>query len=177
VIQARIEHYLRDASLSYRFLHHPRAVTAQEAAEAEGISGWQLAKSVAVELGSGEEVLCVVPAPTLVDLDAVCDLTHSRDARLVEEERLRELFPGCEPGAAPPLGGLWDLPVIGERALLELDRIVVPGGDHETMIELVTSEWLAHERPRLGAIAAMPGEPWKHAVAMKGQEPHPWHRP
>lgn len=176
MIQARIERYLRDASISYMLLPHPRAVTALEAAQAEHVSGWQVTKSVAVELASGEEVICVVPAPTLVDLDAVCDLTHSRDARLVEADRLRELFPGCEPGAAPPFGGLWNLPVLCERALQALDRILVPGGDHQTMIELVTTDWLAHERPRLGAIAAMPGEPWKHAMPMKGQEPHPWHR-
>ena len=63
VIQLRIESYLRDAGLPYLFLPDPRARSAQEAAEAEHVSGWQVAKTIAVELGSGEEVICVVPAP------------------------------------------------------------------------------------------------------------------
>ena len=79
------------------------------------MSGWQFAKSVAVELASGEEIICVVPAPALVDLDAVCDATKSSDAVLVEKRRLDELFPGCEEGAIPPFGGLWDLPILCER--------------------------------------------------------------
>lgn len=177
MIQPRIERYLQDASIPFRWLRHRPARTAQEVAEAEHVSGWQVAKSVAVELGSGEEILCVVPAPTLVDLDAVCDATGSRDARLVEEERLRELFPGCEPGAAPPFGGLWNLPVIFEPALRVLDRLLVQGGTHELLLEIPTQDYLAHEQPVLASIAVMPGEPWAHAQPMRSPEPHPWHRP
>lgn len=177
MIQTRIERYLRDAGIAFAFLRHPRAVTAQETAEAEGISGWQLGKCLAVELGSGEELMCVVPAPSMVDLDAVCDVTGSRDARLVEPTRLLELFPGCEPGAAPPLGGLWNLPVILERAMQSLNRFFVPGGDHETLLLLSTADFIAHERPLLAPIATLPGEPWSHAVRYEGREPHPWHHP
>lgn len=177
MILARIERYLRDASIPVRRLPHQWAPTALEAAEAEQVSGWQVAKTVAVELGSGEEILCVVPAPTLVDLDAVCDATGSRDARLVSEDRLTELFPGCEAGAAPPLGGLWGLPVIFESALQAVDRILVAGGTHDLMLEISTADYLTYEQPKLASIAVLPGEPWSHAQPMKTPEPHDWHQP
>lgn len=176
MIHARIERYLRDAAIPFQRLPHPRAVTSLEAAEAEGISGWQVTKTVAVELASGEEIICVVPSPVLVDLDAVCDVTKSRDARLVEVDRLRELFPGCEPGAAPPFGKLWGLPVLCERALTALDHILVQSGTHDALLEIPTADFLTLEAPQLVAISVMPGEPWKHAMGMK-PEPHAWHEP
>jgi len=175
VIEARIERYLRDARIPFQRLPHARTATSLEAAEAEHVSGWQVAKTVAVELGSGEEIICVVPAPVLVDLDAVCDATKSRDARLVEEDRLRELFPGCEPGAAPPFGKLWGVPVLFEKALGALDRILVQSGTHDALLEIPTSDFLALESPHVVSISAMPGEAWRHAMPMKSPEPHAWH--
>lgn len=175
MIQARIERYLRDAAIPYRFLPHPWARTAQETAEAGHVSGWLVMKTVAVELASGEEFICVVPAPVLVDLDAVCDVTHSRDAVLVDEDRLRELFPGCEPGAAPPFGGLWNLPVIMDSCLCSAETILMPSGRHDGLIELRADDYLDLERPLLAEIAAMPGEPWSHAMRLS-PEPHRWHQ-
>src|SRR5690606_24919885 len=121
--------------------------------------------------GSGEEILCVVPAPALVDLDAVCDAVGSRDARLVDEERLRELFPGSAPGAAPPLGGLWNLPVVFDPSLRAVDRILLEGGTWEHLLEVPTEDYLRYEQPLVAPIAVMPGEPWKHAKRMP-PEPH-----
>ena len=112
-----------------------------------------------------------------MDLDAVCDVTGSRDARLVDVERLSELFPGCEPGAAPPFGGLWNLPVIFERALGALDLILVPAGKHDGLLELHTADYLQLEQPQVASIAALPGEEWRHALPIEGEEPNPWHRP
>ncbi len=175
MIQARIERYLRDAEIPFELLPHRRAVTAQEAAEAEGVSGWQVAKTVAVELASGEELICVVPAPALVDLDAVCDVTGSSDARLVEVDRLRELFPGCEPGAAPPFGGLWNLPVIFELALRTLDHLLVQSGTHEGLLEMRTADYLELELPQIAAISVLPGQAWRHAMPAEGAGP--WHHP
>lgn len=172
MILTRIESYLRDREVPYVIRRHPPAFTAQEVAEAEHVSGWQVVKTVAVELGSGEEIICAVPAPTLVDFDAVDDATGSRDSQLCEEGRLRELFPGCEAGAAPPLGGLWNLPVIFDPALRAIDRILVQGGTHDTLIELSTEDFLHLERPRLASIAALPGEPWKHAESAAGFHQH-----
>jgi len=176
VIEAQIERYLRDAEIPFRWLPHPRVRTSLEASEVEHVSGWQVAKSVAVELGSGEEILCVVPAPVLVDLDAVCDATGSRDARLVDEDRLLELFPGCEPGTAPPFGKLWDLPVLLERAFCALDRILVQSGTHDALLEIPTRDFVTLEQPQLVSISALPGEPWRHAMRAQGAEPHAWHQ-
>ena len=165
MILVRLERYLREHGVAFRRLPHPRAVDAQRTAEAKGISGWVVAKAIAVELASGEEIICVVPAPALVDLDAVCDATRSRDARLVERDRLEELFPGCQEGAIPPFGGFWGMPVVCDPALLEDDVFYVSGGDYRTMLELNTEDYRILEAPILAPIASMPGEPWAHAVS------------
>lgn len=175
MILSRIERYLSESGVPYRVLHHSRAVSAQATAEAEGVSGWQVAKAVAVELDSGDELICVVPAPMWVDLDAVEDCTGATDVELVAEPRLHELFPGCEAGAAPPFGGLWNLPLVVDPAIRRIDHLLVKGGSHDTLIVLATEDFLHLERPRLFAIGVMPGQPWAHALP---QEPglHPWDR-
>lgn len=167
LLRPQIEQYLRSHGVDYRLLAHPAALTAEEVAEAHGISGWQVAKGVLVELRNGEEVICVVPAPTVVDLDAVCDVTGSSDAVLCEAGRLIELFPGCDIGAAAPLGGLWNLPMIFDPLLEDMDRICMNGCSVSELIEMSTADYLQLEQPLTAAIAAMPGEPWRHAMPVE----------
>lgn len=175
MLHPTIERYLRDHDVEFQVHQHPRAITAQETAEAEHVSGWQFAKAVAVELASGEEILCVVPAPALVDLDAVCDATQSKDAVLVEESRMLELFPGCELGAEPPLGGLYGLPVLMDPSLKVLDHLLMRGGTHEDALVVSTADYLQLEQPKLAKIATLEGRPWRHALAEETPEPHAWH--
>lgn len=164
MIRPQLDLYLRANDVPYRMISHPAALTAEEVAEAHGLSAWQVAQNVLVELSDGEEVICIVPAPTVVDLDAVCDVTGSEDAVVCEQGRLIELFPGCEPWAAPPFGNYWGLPMIFDPALREMDRICFGGCSATHLIEMSTWDFLQLEQPTIAPIAALPGEPWAHAM-------------
>lgn len=163
MISERIRNYLEEHELEYRVHRHPRAITAQEIAQAEGVTGWKVVKNVACSV-DGRPVVCAIAAPDVVDLDALSDLFGAADVRLLREPELADLFPGCELGAAPPLGGLFGLPVIFDRQLLGSESLLMNGGNHEELIELHTREFLEQEAPRLANIGVLPEEHWKHAI-------------
>jgi Ala-tRNA(Pro) deacylase len=162
VIARSVEEYLRGRGIPYRSFEHPRAVTAQETAQAQHVTGWRVVKCVAAEV-DGRIVLCALPAPDIVDLDALCDLFGTSEARICEERELASLFPGSELGAAPPFGGLYGLPVVMDRSLLGAPALLLNAGSHETLVEVSTQDFLQSERPRLGSIGALPGATWRHA--------------
>jgi Ala-tRNA(Pro) deacylase len=163
VISNRIQRYLEDHEISYRVHRHPRAITAQETAQAEGVTGWKVVKNVACEV-DGRPVICAIAAPDVVDLDALADVFGAGDVRLLEESELADLFPDCELGAAPPLGGLFGLPVIFDRQLLGAESLLMNAGNHEELLEVSTRDYLEQEAPRLANIGVLPEEHWRHAI-------------
>jgi len=129
----RLENYLRENRVSFEEQHHPRAVTAQEVAASEHVSGRMLAKTVMV-LADGEMVMLALPAPYQVDLEKAAAVLGVDEARLAEEEEFEDSFPDCEVGAMPPFGNLYGVPVYVEKTLAEDETIVFRSGTHtETM--------------------------------------------
>src|SRR2546422_11514528 len=101
-----LENYLRESRVAYQVQHHPRAVTAQEVAASEHISGKLLAKVVMVMAG-GRLVMLALPAPERVYLPEVARVLGAREVRLADEKEFADAFPGCEVGAMPPFGNLY----------------------------------------------------------------------
>jgi Ala-tRNA(Pro) deacylase len=129
----RLENYLRENQVPFEEQHHSRAVTAQEVAASEHVSGRMLAKTVMV-LADGEMVMLALPAPSLVDLEKAAAALGVDQARLAEEQEFEDSFPDCEVGAMPPFGNLYGVPVYVEKTLAEDETIVFRSGTHcETM--------------------------------------------
>src|SRR5678816_4144073 len=101
-----IHEFLRAARVPYAVVPHQPAFTAQEEAASVHISGRDWAK-VVVCFVDGEPIEAVVPAPFIVDLDRLLELTGGSEIRLASEDELRQLFPHCDLGAMPPFGPLY----------------------------------------------------------------------
>jgi Ala-tRNA(Pro) deacylase len=76
----------------------------------------------------------VVPASERLDMHKVKDALGSRGLRLVTEQELAESFEGFEVGAVPPFGSMFHALELVDERLLEQDRILCSGGDHEHAI-------------------------------------------
>lgn len=131
---------------------HPRAVTAQELAHSLGVSGYQVAKTVVVE-ADGRPYLAVLPAPDWLDLEAFARVVGAQKARLMREGEFLHFFPDCEPGAEPPFGGLYGLPVVVDESLARQKLLVLRVGSHEEAVEMSWDDFRALERPKLGSFA------------------------
>ena len=147
-----IHEFLRDARVPYSVLPHRPAFTAQEEAAATHVPGRDWAK-VVVCIVDGEPIEAVLPAPTVVDLDRLLDLTGGSRIRLAQEDELRRLFPGCEVGAMPPFGPMYGQAVFADAALTADQEIVFNGGTHREAIVMRWSDFARTVKPKVGTFA------------------------
>jgi Ala-tRNA(Pro) deacylase len=131
--------YLRNKGATWRGQSHPPRVTAQEIAAVEHVSGDRFAKTVVLEAGD-DFVLAVLPAHRRVDLDKV-EAELGCDVRMADEARFALLFKDCEIGAMPPLGELYDMPVIVDASLAKQAAIVFNAGTHDETIEMAWDDF------------------------------------
>jgi Ala-tRNA(Pro) deacylase len=152
---AAIHEFLRDARVPYSVVPHRPAFTAQEEAAATHVPGRDWAK-VVICIVDGEPVEAVLPAPFVVNLDRLAELAGGTEIRLAQEDELRRLFPGCEPGAMPPLGPLYGQSVFVDVSLASEPAIVFNAGTHTEAIAMRWSDFAASVKPIVGRFAESP---------------------
>ena len=137
----RVRDCLENAGVSYEIVMHPyAAASSMETAEAARVSGERLAKAVVLKDGHGF-LLAVLPATRHLDMEQL-SVFLERDLGLATEDEIRGLFEDCDPGAIPPLGAAYGLPVVLDESLLEETDIYLEGGGHRDLIRM-TSETFA----------------------------------
>lgn len=155
-ILAKLREYLDRNHVQYEVMSHRQAFTAQEVAAAEHIPGKELAK--VVMLRSGKEFLMVVlAAPYRVDLKRAQTVLGKPDLLLATEQEFAGLFPQCEPGAMPPFGNLYDLPVYVDESLTKDDTIVFNAGTHTQTVRMKFADFTRTVQPKVVAVAARVG--------------------
>jgi Ala-tRNA(Pro) deacylase len=122
-------------------------VTAQQTAERGVVGGKRFGKTVVLKQGD-RYFLALVPAHESLDLAALRD-QFGPGIELATEEELQQLFPDCEPGAMPALGGLYGLPVIADACLEKQATVTMNGGTHTDVIELRWDDFVQMEHPRI----------------------------
>ena len=142
MIPTMIEAHLRERHKVYEHHRHALALTAQELAATEHVSGYRVAKAVVVRL-NGKLAIVVVAATDKVALGTLEEATAAT-AELVAEADFMEHFRPCELGAEPPLA-LFGLPIFVDEKLLHEKKLLMPAGTHEDAIALDTHEWIQCE--------------------------------
>lgn len=155
MIPKRIIDYLEQGGAKYQRRAHPRAITAQELAASLEVTGYRVAKTVLIE-ADGKTWMAVLPAPELVDPHRLAQALGARKVRLLHESEFAQLFPGVEPGAEPPFGKLYGLPVLVELSLTREQRLVFRAGSHEEAIELDYAEYARLEQPSVASFGVLP---------------------
>lgn len=131
----RLREYLDENSVPYDVSSHHEAYTAQEVAASLHVPGKKLVKVVIVKAG-GKFVMAVMPSTEKIDMDKMREVLKSDDVRLATEEEFKDLFPGCDVGAMPPFGNLYNLDVYVDKALTEDREIIFQGGTHTDTVNM-----------------------------------------
>ncbi len=153
MLARRLREHLDEAHVRYTTIGHSIAYTAQEIAESAHIPGHELAKVVIVDL-DGELVMAVVRGTDKVDLDLLRAAAGASRARLASEREFESRFPGVDPGAMPPFGNLYDMPVHVDEALAADEEIVFNAGTHHELVRLAYAEFARLVQPQVGRFAA-----------------------
>jgi Ala-tRNA(Pro) deacylase len=137
-----LEDYLNKEGVDYRVNVHTEAYTAQEIAARQDDPGKMLDKVVILK--SGDKLfMAVISANCKVDFLKAKAFFSTSDIRLATEEEFKELFPGCEVGAMPPFGNLYDIKIYVDSELSNNEDIVFNAGTH---VETVTMKYTDFER-------------------------------
>ena len=141
----RLVEFLKANGVPHQVIPHPLAFTATSVAGAAHIPGREIAKTVVVNL-DGHHALAVLPADRKVDLERLRLATGARSAALVGEREFAGEFPECEPGAMPPFGSLYGLPVYVEPHLAQDAQIAFNAGNHTELIRMAYQDFerIAH---------------------------------
>jgi Ala-tRNA(Pro) deacylase len=152
-ILTKLREYLDRNGVHYEVLAHRQAFTAQEVAEAQHVKGKDLAKVVMLRSGASF-IMAVLPAPYRVDLPRARTALGKADAVLATEQEFAGLFPQCEPGAMPPFGNLYDLPVCVDQTLTRDEEIVFNAGSHTQTVRMKYADFARLVKPQVVSIAS-----------------------
>ncbi len=145
----RMEQYLRDNGVPFEVMTHSQAYTMSEVAAALHVSGKQVAKVVVVKADGAMAVL-VVPSPRRLNFAQVRDLLGAKEVSLAKEEEFSDLFPDCAPGAMPPFGNLYDVPVYADQSLEEREEIIFRVGTHQEVFKIPYTDFDRLAEPVVG---------------------------
>lgn len=147
----KLKKYLDDNEVPYLSITHSPAYTAHAIAQSAHVSGKELAKSVILAM-DGRIVMAVLPATHKVNIDAFREATGATDAVIAHESDFADTFPGCELGAMPPFGNLWDVPVYVDERLTEDEYISFNAGSHTELVQMRYEDFQRLAKPTVVAL-------------------------
>jgi Ala-tRNA(Pro) deacylase len=147
-VSRRLKEFLDANNIAYDVMSHKVAYTAQEVAAAQGVTGWQVAKTVVVNC-DGKYMLLVLQAPAMVDFSRLRKALGCKEARLASESEMEKLFPGVELGAESPFGNIYDLTVCVDKGLADESEMVFNAGSHTETIRMKYADYARLVNPRV----------------------------
>ena len=143
----KLKEFLDSKQVKYVSMTHSPAFTSQEIAAAAHVSGKQLAKTVIVKT-NGNLAMVVIPANSQINF-AKLKAAMGSTTDLATESEFKDKFVGCEVGAMPPFGNLYDVPVYVSDQLGKQDYIIFNAGSHSELIQLPYADFQRLVNPKV----------------------------
>lgn len=145
-ICSKLRAFLDENKVRYVVIDHSTAYTAQEVARSAHIGPRMVVKTVVVD-ADGRPCMVAVAATQKVNLRKVQDVLGARHVRLEKEDRFKELFGDCDPGAMPPFGNLYGMAVIADPVLYLDLEIAFNAGSHSSVVKMAFADFERLVRP------------------------------
>lgn len=149
---ARLKQFLDSHGIRYVSMQHSLAYTAQEVAASAHIRGREMAKTVIVRI-DGHLAMAVLTASPRVDVNQLREAIGARQVEIADEKDFAEAFPGCELGAMPPFGNLYDMEVYVDPKLSEDKEIAFNAGTHREIVRMAYIDFERLVRPKVVLLA------------------------
>jgi Ala-tRNA(Pro) deacylase len=150
----KLREFLNEHGVKYATIIHSPAFTAQEIAASAHVPGKELAKTVMVQLDD-KMAMAVLPASHRVNLDELKQAAGASQVKLACEKEFADLFPGCEIGAMPPFGNLYNMDVYVAPSLAEDEYIAFNAGSHTELIRMTYADFERLVEPKVSQFAAV----------------------
>ena len=140
-----VTEHLVKKRVPFGLVSHDESMTAAEESRAVGVLPDHVLKTLVVHTASGL-ALVVLPGSRRANLKLVREALGDKHARLATEEELVRDCPGCEIGAVPPLGSLFDAPVLVDPEVMALESVVFAAGRHKQSVRAGPEDVFRGER-------------------------------
>ena len=80
--------------------------------------------------------MAVLPANRKVDIQELREITGGDRVKLAAEDEFRDVFPDCEPGAMPPFGNLYGMPLYLDDSLAAEHALCFNAGSHTDLLRM-----------------------------------------
>lgn len=147
----RLLRWLDERGARYRLIEHAPVFTSAEAARVRGTPIEAGAKALVLQAGE-RFVQVVLPGDRRVDNARARAILGVRTLRFATPEELLALT-GCVPGAVPPFGNLFDLPILVDEALARRDEIAFNAGSNSVSVAMRGADFLALSGARVHALS------------------------
>ena len=139
-VTERLESWLRERGVRFQVMEHAPAFTSEEAARVRGTPIEAGAKAL-VLLAEDRPAQVVLPAHRRVDNARIRAILGTRTLRFATPEELLTLT-GCRPGAVPPFGNLFGLPVLVDEELAARGEIAFNAGSNSVSIVMRAEDFI-----------------------------------
>jgi Ala-tRNA(Pro) deacylase len=139
-VTERLEQWLTQQGVPFHLVVHAPVFTSEEAARVRGTPIESGAKAL-VLLAADAPVHVVLPGSRRVDNARVRAILGTRTLRFATPEELLALT-GCVPGAVPPFGNLFGLPVLVDQVLAAREEIAFNAGSNSASIVMSCADFL-----------------------------------
>jgi len=150
-ISTRLKSVLDSNHIQYSPISHTPTYSAQYSAAVMHTPGKDVAKSVVLRSGK-QNLIALLAAPCHINLQKL-SVAAGAPVTMLEEQECNKLFPDCEPGAVPPFGELYGLPVYMDSALAADPEIILSTGTHSDAVRLLSADFIRLVKPKVCAFA------------------------
>jgi Ala-tRNA(Pro) deacylase len=135
----RILAHLDSSRIPYEKLEHEPVTTSEAAAGARATRIEQGAKALIVKAEEGQYHHLIISAALRVDNNKLRKIIGTKRIRFATADEVWQLT-GCRPGAVPPFGNLFGLPVLMDDALLAEDSVYFNCGSHTVSLRMTRED-------------------------------------
>ncbi len=140
-ISVRLDNYLHQQNIPFNVLPHRHSNSSIGSAISAQIPLNQIAKAVILLDHEGRKLMAVLPASNKKSLTKLNEELMA-SYQLLKEDHIANMFNDCEFGAIPPVGQAYNMSVVFDDKLKELDYVYIEAGDHESLIRLSTADFI-----------------------------------
>ena len=137
-VTRRIIELLTAQNIPFQKLEHGPVTTSEAAAGARGSRLEEGAKALIVKANEQYYHL-IISAAKRVDNNKLRKIVGTNRVRFATSEELQKLT-GCLPGAVPPFGNLFGLPVLMDDALLAEETVYFNCGSHTISLRMTRAD-------------------------------------
>jgi len=134
-ISSRLDSYLTAHNIPFQVIEHDHSASSVGTAIMAKVPLNQIAKAVILKDHEDRKLMAVLPAKNKISLSAINDELMG-NYKLLKEQEVYDMFSDCEHGAIPPVGDAFNMHMICDELLDQLDYVYIEAGDHRQLLRI-----------------------------------------